>query len=944
MNHPIDLLALDWANPMVRKYLHVYPEISSTVSEMWHADKWLKEVDLDDLSPMWANWEQAPHRHFYIKELAQLRNGDYVIPMRWVIVEGKEHAEVHRVHYSSNTDVFTIVAGSEAASVRNEYELIPATELHWNFLDLEATGRSFNFAGIIPSWASCMPHPTRQLAKGRPAFMLRIMPWCDDVSGNRSKQFNPHTNIYTANANLPHQKHSQEYFVRFCSTSPHASSLEQFEALAEDFRKWKPAYDCLLEQEILFQIHPHVLPADNPQQAESSSCAGLGSNFNCRYDKTGGSKDEKETDEGYDSLFKPGPSRTPRETIMIIKEQIWTACLGVQETVDAIQTRTGVKDKIAQHWMEKLVTMARERRNTHVDNIATRDPRLNDRSLVGEAREALKMQLKHEIQSELYSWVLTQPVERADLRPGDHFNVLLQVHGLDPHQDSPCELLHTFLLGEDKYIWHDTNTKWNKKKDEIFATRLQSSSIDGLSLPPLRSRYLLQYKNSLIGRHFKALQQLTVFHLDDDLCNPDLFNLWKASGELGALLWYPEIRNVTQYIADVEILTNNVLDLWSVFDPARIITKFKLHVLPHILNDIQRFGPAIIFSTEVFECWNAVFRLCSVLSNHLAPSHDIATTAGDMERFKHQVSGGWWKAEDNWVQGGRSVRDFLKHNRPLQRRLGWTDGNKVKPGTVKLLAKKHQLPSDFESAIREPFNSGGIDTGTIDSDRLQGKALLSCKYVISRSGDVCRSGSWVFVKSSMSQIVLAGRISKILLPSDQDPLTSPNGAVIVVEHFNVDTEKHARLDMPLLTRAGNVLLVPPHDVLFIFNAQHDCLAQQCKTVEEPVRQERHTTACRQPVVTHANDDHYIINTHALHNAHLIRETLPRSLTEPKTLFADRRGLHDRMAAGLRITGPAKRAKAKEKAKETRARKKDEAAQRRMTVQDDLEGLADNEAI
>jgi hypothetical protein len=79
-----------------------------------------------------------------------------------------------------------------------------------------------------------MPNPIRKIAKGRPVFSLRIVPWSDDVSGNVSKQFNPHMNLYMLNANLPHQKAAQEYFVRFCSTSPHASSAEQFEALAED--------------------------------------------------------------------------------------------------------------------------------------------------------------------------------------------------------------------------------------------------------------------------------------------------------------------------------------------------------------------------------------------------------------------------------------------------------------------------------------------------------------------------------------------------------------------------------------------------------------------------------------------------------------------------------------------------------------------------------------
>jgi hypothetical protein len=60
------------------------------------------------------------------------------------------------------------------------------------------------------------------------------MPWSDDVSGNHSKQYNPHTNVYLANVSLPHQKLQQEYFVHFSSTSPHASSSEQLHAMAKD--------------------------------------------------------------------------------------------------------------------------------------------------------------------------------------------------------------------------------------------------------------------------------------------------------------------------------------------------------------------------------------------------------------------------------------------------------------------------------------------------------------------------------------------------------------------------------------------------------------------------------------------------------------------------------------------------------------------------------------
>lgn len=120
--------------------------------------------------------------------------------------------------------------------------------------------------------------------------------------------------------------------------------------------------------------------------------------------------------------------------------------------------------------------------------------------------------------------------------------------GLDPHRDSPCEILHSILLGDDKYIWHETNKVWDKPKGETFAVRLQSSSVDGLNLSSLRGRYIVQYKNALIGKHFKILQQLGAFHLHDDLGSKNLVSLWKAAGELGALLWYPKIRNVELYL------------------------------------------------------------------------------------------------------------------------------------------------------------------------------------------------------------------------------------------------------------------------------------------------------------------------------------------------------------------------------------------------------------
>lgn len=124
----------------------------------------------------------------------------------------------------------------------------------------------------------------------------------------------------------------------------------------------------------------------------------------------------------------------------------------------------------------------------------------------------------------------------------------------------------------------------------------------------------------------------------------------------------------------------NLLDAMAIVDPTRIIQKPKFHILTHIVEDIRRFGPAILFSTEVFECYNSVFRMCSVLSNHQAPSRDIALKFAEMGCFKHIVSGGYWKMNGKWIQASHNVRYFFQSNMRLQGLLGWVAPDAVKPG------------------------------------------------------------------------------------------------------------------------------------------------------------------------------------------------------------------------------------------------------------------------
>lgn len=87
-------------------------------------------------------------------------------------------------------------------------------------------------------------------------------------------------------------------------------------------------------------------------------------------------------------------------------------------------------------------------------------------------------------------------------------------------------------------------------------------------------------------------------------------------------------------------------------------------------------------------------------------------------------------------------------------------------------------------------------------------------------------------------------------------------------------------------------------------------------------QERQETSRTTKLIAHADDGHYIVNTHGLHNSHLLRKILPRDLIRPKPLHTDRFAHHAEIAVGLRVSQAEKRVRTEAKRKATmEARKK-----------------------
>lgn len=138
-----------------------------------------------------------------------------------------------------------------------------------------------------------------------------------------------------------------------------------------------------------------------------------------------------------------------------------------------------------------------------------------------------------------------------------------------------------------------------------------------------------------------------------------------------ALLLY---RLLTRKIlkADVKIAATNVLDIAALIEPSKIILKIKYHLLVHLSEDIIRFSPLLGIAMETFESFNVIFQFCSILSNHLALSHDIALQLAEQEVLRHFLSGGsWCAATGEWKSVALSVTKFLRDNQFLVALLGY---------------------------------------------------------------------------------------------------------------------------------------------------------------------------------------------------------------------------------------------------------------------------------
>jgi hypothetical protein len=94
------------------------------------------------------------------------------------------------------------------------------------------------------SYQQFLPHPLRRIANGRPVYSVPLIIFQDDVSANRSKQWNKHYVIYMSNAALPRKEMNKKVNIKFVGSSPHAQPLDMMGCVMQ-MCEWVPC--CSIE-------------------------------------------------------------------------------------------------------------------------------------------------------------------------------------------------------------------------------------------------------------------------------------------------------------------------------------------------------------------------------------------------------------------------------------------------------------------------------------------------------------------------------------------------------------------------------------------------------------------------------------------------------------------------------------------------------------------------
>ncbi|KAJ3558207.1 hypothetical protein NP233_g11552 [Leucocoprinus birnbaumii] len=886
-----EIIAQEFRNPLVRPLLQSLPEERNHHRcEARHFARWRHKVDPDLATPM----VRVDNQDFYVFEPALLINNTVCVPVRWFQRDGNIWADTWRLTPSAHRGV---ESGDCSGWIVHEYHTIqvPLSSFVTSFPYLCSTfhnrqnfpdprkilGRRTSSGSQLLPWDYTNPlqgNRWRQLAKGKRVESFPIWLYCDDTSGNTSKRWNKHNSFLFTPAGIPHSHAHLEYHVHFLSTSNISPPLEMLEGIAEQIRDgqlhgiW--SYDCIENEDVL--VIPWILAilGDNPMQSELSCHIGLHGKFFCRCCEVKG-KDGSNTREKEKMTFSSTQTSQVPEAPATLNSDESTGEMtdGSGTSTHALTNREkgrkrgGRKEESAEQMISRVVeflkiSTPRSKSNT----LLTLHQIFQHSKTPGEKTKAKRLKTENGVKDTFQEhFLLKLDKFIKTLPPGSYQQKQEQIdqfvksfpehtvspmwriqEDLNPHSDTPVEILHVILLGFVKYFWRDACSRLNTDTTELVITRLNSLRVSGLNISSIPGRTLVKYNGSLTGRDFRLVAQvapLVLYNVVPENC----YNAWRALSDLVTLVWQPSIDDLDSYVENLQATIQNFL-LATVRWSPRWFNKPKFHILLHLPDHIRRFGPAILFATESFESFNAQIRSLSVASNRQAPSRDIALGFALKNRVRHLLSGGLYQESQaemeearprstGWLSPGSGPARLIKTEKILQKTFGFLNFDL-------------ETPKKVDIAFTKESPSGAIPWEKTEASRLTDSLTLSnnpdlfqyrcCKSCNLDSGDECTIRSFVVV-------------------SDGSAATSSRIICEVIEILWIAEPYRLQSLSPA---AGHCSLVHHSNVLCVVNVQHNCYQNQCKPVRtRRVMQEREL---REELLTeeiqHTEPNDLILNT------------------------------------------------------------------------------------
>ncbi|KAL9931874.1 hypothetical protein V8E36_009189 [Tilletia maclaganii] len=690
--------------------------------------------------------ELAKGRHAYVDEVVELTNG-HMLVQRWY---ENEYGDIVGRGLRANRRGHIVHV--------QEHELcVPLSSIRQTSLELAGAG------GITKVYRNGreqkLLNPLRQVAQGRMVYSIPLYVFMDDLSGNRSKRWDKHLACYVQNAAIEAGYLGVDATIRLFAVSDRANAQEISEALVGELKELHEVgticWDWKRQESVIVYAHVGVMIADNPMAAELASNIGMNGNHACRSCEAGGTTAERSTAAGMSSMTMPGPRRTMESIKRSLATQLQCAGSGATKTWEKEAKSTGVKDKLTTACCQRLVEEGQIRREE--DN--------SD---------------KEQISEEL--WDI-----RADIINDERYwNPLFKLQeltGFDVTQDFPCEVLHTILLGTVKYLARQTLKDMTANQKERLVQWLNEANMDGIGDGvKIRGAYMAKHVQSLVGKDLKRLCQ--VMH------------------------WALSHTDVDETIHLTSLLQRFYTAYTRVY-PEALIKKPKLHVLSHAIEDIQRFGPLPIVSSERFESFNTIIRESSVLSNRKNASRDIARRVADEEMMCDLIAGA----------------SFMDQTSKTRRRVG--------AGISNMLTTEHRARKFFYEAYCLTRLAAHVDAGAVQpATREKKKAKLM-------NGDWAKAGDVVLLRNEIHMPRSGGDRSSTRVGIVQR-LFRINGAEAIGQH-----QADAKLTIrPLWQRdgwdgwaygpsatpleEGTCSDVASADIIAVLKTNHNCEAMQCK--------------------------------------------------------------------------------------------------------------------